>query len=238
MSNLEKLKFPPLEIGGSNYIVWALEARHHLCANGLDGSVEDDFVLPEKSDPNEQAIRQKASKAVCLLLRHVHPDLKSNYLEENNPAVIWKSLKHRFSTDRKQTMLPLLNDEWNKLCFYNFKTVTEYSTALYKIVTELSWCGKKISDAEKIEKTLSTFNPAERILSMQHRNANYETFDRLVAALLLEEKQGLLLQRNHDERPVPGNAASAAKPAEANYGAIAPTKFERRGKKAHPKGTK
>ncbi|KAJ0388640.1 hypothetical protein ATCC90586_011370 [Pythium insidiosum] len=79
-----------------------------------------------------------------------------NYLEERNPAVIWKSLRLRFDTDRKQTLLPLVSDEWNKLCFYNYKNVTEFASVLYKVTSELSWCGKKISEAEKIEKTLST----------------------------------------------------------------------------------
>jgi len=113
-------------------------------------------------------------------------------------------------------MLPLLNDEWNKLCFYNFKTVNEYATKLYSIASELSWCGRKLSESEKIEKTLTTFSPAERILCAQYRRMNHDTFDKLVATLLLEEKHGLLLQRNHDERRLP-DPPSHPKP-EANYG--------------------
>ncbi|KAJ0400012.1 hypothetical protein ATCC90586_008118 [Pythium insidiosum] len=49
-------------------------------------------------------------------------------------------------------------------------------------------CTGKMSEAEKIEKTLSTFSPAERILAAQHRKANFETSDKLVAALLLDKK--------------------------------------------------
>src|SRR5690349_2494545 len=102
-------------------------------------------------------------------------------------------------------MLPLLNDEWNKLCFYNFKTVTEYATKLYSITSELSWCGLKLSESDKIEKTRTTFNPAERILSTQYQRMSHGTFDKLVAALLLDEKYGLLLQRNRHERRLPSN---------------------------------
>ncbi len=155
-----------------------------------------------------------------LLLRHLHKDLKFNYLEEQNAAVIWTSLRLRFDTDRKQAMLPLLSDEWNKLCFYNFKTVTEYATKLYSIASELSWCGRKLTELDKIEKTLTTFNPAERILAMQYRRMNHDTFDKLVASLLLDEKHGLLLQRNHDERRPPLNAETppGAKQPEAHFG--------------------
>lgn len=219
MSDLEKLKFPALDVGGTNYIVWALEANNYLCADGIGNTVDENFELPFGSGAQDETMRKNAARAVCLLLRHLHKDLKMNYLEERNPAVIWKSLRLRFDTDRKQAMLPLLNDEWNKLCFYNFKTVTEYATKLYSITSELSWCGRKLSDADKIEKTLSTFNPAERILATQYRRMNHDTFDKLVAVLLLDEKHGLLLQRNHDERRLPGNPPGQTQGTpEVNYG--------------------
>ena len=220
ISDLEKLKFPALDVGGTNYIVWALKANKYLCADGIGNTVDVAFVLPTGNSAQDVNNRKDAARAVCLLLRHLHKDLKFNYLEEPNPAVIWESLRLRFDTDRKQAMLPLLNDEWNKLCFYNFKTVTEYATKLYSITSELSWCGRKLDETDKIEKTLTTFNPAERILAMQHRRTNRDTFDKLIAALLLDEKHGLLLQRNHDERRVPGNQPGPKDKAtpETHYG--------------------
>jgi hypothetical protein len=239
MSDLEKLKFPCLDVSGSNYIVWALEANNYLSADGLGGMIEESFVLPNGIGTGDLETLKNAAKAVCLLLRHVHKDLKFNYLEEKNPAVIWSSLRLRFDTDRKQAMLPLLNDEWNKLCFYNFKTVTEYASKLYGIASELSWCGRKLSELEKIEKTLTTFNPAERILSTQYRRMNHDTFDKLVAALLLDEKHGLLLQRNHDERRLPIHTPGPSqRTPEVNYGDAGRTngrggkgRFSRGGKK-------
>ncbi|KAJ0397165.1 hypothetical protein ATCC90586_004621 [Pythium insidiosum] len=56
-----------------------------------------------------------------------------NYLEERNPVVIWKSLRLRFDTARKQTPLPLVSGEWSKLCFYNYKNVTEFASVLYSL---------------------------------------------------------------------------------------------------------
>lgn len=217
MSDLEKLKFPALDVAGSNYIVWALEAYNHLCADGLGATVASGFTIPTGTSNADENKRRDAARAVILILRHLHVELKFNYLEEQNPAVVWNSLKLRFDTDRKQAKLPLLNDEWNKLCFYNFKSVTEYTTKLYGISSELSWCGRKLTDADKIEKTLTTFNPAERILATQYRRMNHDTFDKLVAVLLLDEKHGLLLQRNHDERRMPPVSDQKRAP-EVNYG--------------------
>ena len=75
MSDLEKLKFPALDVAWSNYIVWALEANNYLCADGLGETVEEAFVLPTGGSQQDQAKRKNASRAACLLLRHLHPDL-------------------------------------------------------------------------------------------------------------------------------------------------------------------
>jgi hypothetical protein len=49
---------------------------------------------------------------------------------------------------------------------------------------------------------------------------NHDTFDKLVASLLLDEKHGLLLQRNHDERRLPPKTegANGVKQPEAHFG--------------------
>ena len=242
MSDLEKLKFPALELSGRNYIVWALEAKNYLLADGLGHTILDTFRVPDDNilTQLEERHQREGARAACLLLRHLHRDLKTNYLEERHPAAIWRSLRLRFDTNRQQTRLPILNDEWNKLCFYNFKTVTEFASELYRITSELSWCGRAVPEAEKIEKTLSTFHPAERILAAQHRQTGHTTFDALVAALLLEEKHGQLLQRNHDERRLSADSTASKPKPESNYGDAGRArgrgggkgKFENGGKKA------
>ncbi|KAJ0393964.1 hypothetical protein P43SY_007417 [Pythium insidiosum] len=88
----------------------------------------------EKLREEEEAeAKKKAHERDCLACLHLHGDLKMNYLEERNPAVIWKSLRLRFDTARKQTLLPLVSDEWSKLCFYNYKNVTEFASVLYSL---------------------------------------------------------------------------------------------------------
>ena len=113
MSSLEKLRFPALKHGGSNYVTWALEARNHLKAGGLVSVIQEDY----KHDEEDEAKSRLASKAVCLILKHLPEEIKSNYLDQENPAKIWQSLKLRFDTDRKTALLPLALEEWNKLYF-------------------------------------------------------------------------------------------------------------------------
>ena len=72
---------------------------------------------------------------------------------------------------------------------------------------------------------------------MQYRPMNHDTFDKLIAALLLDEKHGLLLQRNHDERRLPGNPPGQKKtPPEVHYGDSGGR--GRRGKSKSTKGKK
>lgn len=201
MSHLEKLKFPELPIDGSSYVVWALEAHMYLSAEGLEDTIKEDFNIPTGNTQKE--IRKKASKALCFILKHLAPQLKSDYLTESNPSVVWKSLDLRFNTDRKATMLPILKDEWEKLKFQNFKTVSDYATELYRITNQLAYCGEPVTEEDKIHKTLTTFHPNLYVLTAQHRIMNHESFDKLVAHLLFEEKHQLLLLKNHDERKTP-----------------------------------
>lgn len=54
---------------------------------------------------------------------------------------------------------------------------------------------------------------------MQYRRMNHDTFDKLVAALLIDEKYGLLLQGNHDERRLSRNPPGLPQGTpEANFG--------------------
>ena len=65
MSDLEKLKFPALDVGGTNYIVWALEANNYLCADGIGGMVEETFVLSTGDSISDVTTRKNAARAVC-----------------------------------------------------------------------------------------------------------------------------------------------------------------------------
>ena len=88
-------------------MTWSLEARNHLRAGGLISTIQEDYTLDEKDEKQLCT----ASKAVCLILKHLPEEIKSNYLDEENPSKIWHSLKLRFDTDRKTALLPLAIEE-------------------------------------------------------------------------------------------------------------------------------
>jgi hypothetical protein len=45
-----------------------------------------------------------------------------------------------------------------------FKSIAEYNSAVYKICSKFQLCNQPMDDAKKIEKTLSTFLPTNRLL--------------------------------------------------------------------------
>jgi hypothetical protein len=63
-------------------------------------------------------------------------------------------------------------------------------------------CEKEPSETDKIEKTLQTMFPLDRILQHQYRAKNYQTNSDLVHGLLQAEKHDELTLRNHHQRSV------------------------------------
>ncbi|XP_058727029.1 uncharacterized protein LOC131598447 [Vicia villosa] len=111
MSNLTKLDFGALDISGKNYLTWALDAQIHLSAEGHGDTIKEG---------NKSCDQQKA-KAMIFLRRHLHEDLKNEYLTVTDPHVLWKNLKDRYD-HQKTVILPKARYEWMHLRLQDFKS--------------------------------------------------------------------------------------------------------------------
>jgi hypothetical protein len=63
-------------------------------------------------------------------------------------------------------------------------------------------CEKEPSETDKIEKTLQTMFPLDRILQHQYRVKNYQTYSDLVHGLLQAKKHDELTLRNHHQHSI------------------------------------
>ncbi|CAL9001404.1 unnamed protein product [Prunus brigantina] len=142
MANLAKLEFAALEISGDNYLSWVLDAKIHLRANGLGKAIEDG----SDASPEEKA------KAMIFLRRHIHEALKSEYVVIDEPLVLWKALCERYN-HQKTVTLPRARYKWTHLRFQDFKTVSEYNSAMHRITSLMKLCGENISEEDMLEKT-------------------------------------------------------------------------------------
>ena len=150
---LANLTIVALDISGKNYLSWALEAETYLDAHGLV-----DTIQAEKETTNMQK-----AQALMFLRHHLHVDLKTEYLTVKDPLVLWNKLKDRYD-HQKTVILPRARYEWTHLRLQDFKTVSEFNSAMHHITSTLLLCGDSISDAEMLEKTFSTFHASNILL--------------------------------------------------------------------------
>ncbi|KAL0396682.1 UNVERIFIED_CONTAM: hypothetical protein Scaly_0116600 [Sesamum calycinum] len=186
MANLTKLDFIALDVSGTNYLSWVLDAELHLASNKLGETVKE----------NTTASEQDCAKAMILLRHHLHESLKSQYLTVKSPFQLWKSLKDRFD-HQKTVILPRARYEWIQLRLQDFKTIAEYNSEMFRIVSKLRLCGEDVTDEQMLEKTFSTFHASNLVLQQQYR----------------EQENNQLLLNNHHTRPtgskpLPENSAA------------------------------
>ncbi|XP_057775112.1 uncharacterized protein LOC130994095 [Salvia miltiorrhiza] len=195
MANIAKLEFIALDISGKNYMSWTLDADIHLISRGLGETIKE----------GNKASDQDRAKALIFLRHHLHDDLKTEYLTVKDQQELWTNLKERFD-HQKTVVLPKARYEWMHLRLQDFKSVSAYNSELFRIVSKLKLCGEKISDADMLEKTFSTFHASNVLLQQQYRERGFKKYSELISCLLVAEQNNELLLKNHELRPT-GSAA-------------------------------
>ncbi|CAA7014138.1 unnamed protein product [Microthlaspi erraticum] len=190
MSKLMSLEFEALDISGDNYLAWALDGEIHLSAKELGETIKEG----NKAEAKDNA------KAMIFLRHHLHEDLKNEYLNVKDPQILWNSLKERYD-HQKTVILPRARYDWTHLRLQDFKSVAEYNSALFKITSKLELCGEKITEADKLEKTFSTFHANNVVLQTQYREKGFQKYSQLISCLLVAEQNNELLMKNHGLRP-------------------------------------
>ena len=190
MSNLTKLEFNALDISGNNYLTWILDAEIHLNAMGLGDTIKGGNIKSE----------QDKAKAMIFLRHHLHEGLKTEYLAVKDPSILWKELKERYD-HQKTVILPKARYDWLHLRLQDFKSVSEYNSAMFKITSQLKLCGENVSDKDLLEKTYSTFHANNVLLQQQYRERGFTKYSELISVLLLAEQNNELLMKNHQARP-------------------------------------
>ena len=153
MANLAKLEFVALDITGKNYLSSILDAEIHLEANDLGETIKD----------GNNASNQDKAKAMIFLRHHLHEGLKAKYLTIKDSLVLWNNLKERYD-HQKTVILPKARYDWMHLRLQDYKTVSEYNSAMFRISSQLKLFGEKVTDENMLEKTFSTFHVSNLLL--------------------------------------------------------------------------
>ncbi|KAG6475798.1 hypothetical protein ZIOFF_065027 [Zingiber officinale] len=163
-----------LDITGKNHLSWILDAEIHLVANGLG-----DVIIKETKITD-----QGKAKEMILLRRHLYDALKIEYLIVKDPLVLWNNLKEMHD-HLKTIILPKAQFDWLHLRLQDFKSISEYNSALFRIISQLKLCGETITDGDMLEKTFSTFHASNVLLQQQYRAKGFENYLALISCLLL-----------------------------------------------------
>ena len=193
MSKINNLDFSALNVSGDNYLQWTLDTKIILKSKGLSDCITE----------NNSANEKDRYGAILIIRHHLIESLKNQYLTIENPLDLWNALKQRYD-HQKTILLPKARHEWKNLRIQDFKSVDQYNSAMFKIVSKLKLCGEDITEEDMLEKTFSTFHTSNVLLQQQYRAKEFKTYASLISCLLLAEQNNELLMMNSEMRP-PGS---------------------------------
>ena len=110
-----------------------IDARLLLKSEGLYYAIEN----------GAEAYEQDKSTAMVIICHHRHEDLKAQYLTVTEPKVLQQELEDRFD-NQPDVALSNAKCQWQHLRFQDYRSVSEYNSALFKITTQLKLCGQDV----------------------------------------------------------------------------------------------
>ncbi|XP_049369493.1 uncharacterized protein LOC125834388 [Solanum verrucosum] len=135
------------------------------------------------------------------LRHHLDEGLKMQYLTIKKPLILWNNLKDRYD-HLKLVILSQARHDWFNLRLLDFKSITEYNSSMYRIISRLNLCGEEVTEHDKLEKTYSIFPTSSMLLQQQYREMSLKKYSELLSHLLIAERHNDLLIKNHQSWPV------------------------------------
>ncbi|XP_048427301.1 uncharacterized protein LOC125471183 [Pyrus x bretschneideri] len=186
MVNLAKLDFAALDITGKNYLTWVLDTKIYLEGGNLGDTIREE---------NNSSFQNRA-KPMIFIHRHLNEGLKSKYLTVEDSLALWKALRNRYN-HQTTVILPKAHYEWIHLRIQDFKSVAEYNFALFKITSQMKFCGDTITEEDMLEKNFNTFHVSNVLLQQQYRAQGFTEYNQLISMLLVTEQNNELPVKNH-----------------------------------------
>ncbi|XP_070012508.1 uncharacterized protein [Nicotiana sylvestris] len=156
--------------------------------------------LGDVTKDKNKASTQDCAKALIFLRHHLDERLKIEYLTVKDPLILWNGLKERYD-NLKFVTLPQARYDWAHLRLQDFKSVSEYNSAMFRITSKLKLYGDTITDYDMLEKTFTIFHASNMVLQQQYREKSFKKYSELISLLLVAERNNELLMRNHENRP-------------------------------------
>ncbi|XP_022567254.1 uncharacterized protein LOC106399040 [Brassica napus] len=198
MSKISNLDYAALNLFGDNYLQWELDTKINLRSNELG-----DAIIEGNNETDKNRYR-----AISIIRHHLIEGLKDQYLTMENPLDLWTALQRRYD-HQKTVLLPKAKHEWKNLRFMDYKSMDEYNSVLFKIVSMMRLCGEEVTEKELLDKTFSTFH-LTNVLLQQHEMRPIGTAA-LPEAKEAEKKDPKECNHVHDDKRSHGKGRSRYK---------------------------
>jgi hypothetical protein len=83
-------KFEVLALDGHNYPTWTMNVKINLALRGIH-----EAIVPPADRQQELPPIHKYN-ALYIIRHHIHSDLKSEYVLEEEPNILWTALQNRY----------------------------------------------------------------------------------------------------------------------------------------------
>jgi hypothetical protein len=128
-------EFEELALDEHNYPTWAMDVKISLTLRGMYEAI----VPPaEKTVPLLDPYKYNV---LYIIRNHIHHDLKSEYVIEEEPSTLWIALQNRYE-QQKSMILPEANHDWIHLRLQDYKSIDDYNHVVHKICAKLHFCEK------------------------------------------------------------------------------------------------
>jgi hypothetical protein len=129
-------KFDELALDEHKYPTRALDVKISLTFHGIMIS------LTPPTERDTSFLDTYKYQTLYIIQNHLHPNLKSEYVIEEEHHSLWVALKGRYE-QQKVILLPEANHEWTQIRLQDFKSIEDYNHAIHKVYAKLQFCEKE-----------------------------------------------------------------------------------------------
>jgi hypothetical protein len=97
-------EFEELALDGHNYPTWTMDVKISLALRGMYEAIVPPVDRHQKLPPIHKSI------ALYIIRHHIYLDLKSEYVLEEEPSVIWTAFQNRYE-QQNVVILPEANHD-------------------------------------------------------------------------------------------------------------------------------
>jgi hypothetical protein len=129
-------EFEELTLDGHNYLTWAMDLKISLALREMYEAI----IPPTKRIVS--LLEPHKYNALYIMMNHIHSDLKSEYVMEEESSTLWTTLQTRYE-QQNVMILREANHDWTILRLQDYKSIGDYNLVIHKIYVKLRFCEKE-----------------------------------------------------------------------------------------------